>query len=298
MPSKKILWDIPAGKTFQRRQRCALDRVCPHTSWVSPIKSPASWVLACQAHWPLPRCAQADPKLKYPSVTVKMSQAQDEQRLDRHWECSEGQPRKRPWSFSVYAQGVGRQLLKRGQTHILSCCLFSYFPDPETRSQQFSGSSRAAALLGAVKHSPRCFWYTPRLLKSGQITEGWDVIPNLPRAGAECGHLAKAAPAPQCPVSVASRIHAVGEMNHLLPWPGQQLIVYVKATLLGRSLPPHPSYAVISAQQQPLGSTNGHSWGPESPAQRRMEGRLLSCPLAALLPTQRKGSVSKEEVGL
>lgn len=121
------------------------------------------------------------------------------------------------------------------------------------------------------------------------------MIPNLPRAGTECGHLANAAPAPQCPVSVASRIHALGEMNHLLLWPGQQLIVYVKATLLGRSLLPHPSYAVISAQQQPLGSTSGHSWGPESSAQRRIEGRLvfralwqLSSPLSGRAQCQRR----------
>lgn len=85
------------------------------------------------------------------------------------------------------------------------------------------------------------------------------MIPNLPRAGARCGRLAKATPVPQCPVNVASRIHAVGEMNHLLLWPGQQLIVHVKALLLGRFLPPHPSSVVISAQQQPLGSTSGHS---------------------------------------
>lgn len=99
------------------------------------------------------------------------------------------------------------------------------------------------------------------------------MIPNLPRAGAKCGHLAKAAPAPQCPVSVASRIHAVGEMNHLLLWPGRQLIVYVKAVLLGRSLPPHPSYVVISAQQQPLGSTSGHSQGPSRFTSPATEGR-------------------------
>lgn len=87
------------------------------------------------------------------------------------------------------------------------------------------------------------------------------MIPNLPRAGAKCGHLAKAAPAPQCPVSVASRIHAVGEMNHLLLWPGLPLIVCVKALLWGRSATP-PFLCRYLYPAAALGSTSSHSVGP------------------------------------
>lgn len=114
------------------------------------------------------------------------------------------------------------------------------------------------------------------------------MIPNLPRAGAKCGHLAKAAPVPRCPVSVASRIHAVGEMNHLRS-PGRQLIVYVKAELLGRSLPPHPSYVVISTRQQPWVAPVA-TLGAQTDSPAQAGGKAwLSCPLAALLHTQRKG---------
>lgn len=102
------------------------------------------------------------------------------------------------------------------------------------------------------------------------------MIPNLPRAGAKCGHLAKAAPAPQCPVSVASRIHAVGEMNHLLLWPGLPLIVCVKALLWGRSATP-PFLCCYLYPAAALGSTSSHSVGPNI-RQPDTEGSLSFVP--------------------
>lgn len=70
-------------------------------------------------------------------------------------------------------------------------------------------------------------------------------------------------PAPQCPVSVASRIHAVGEMNHLLLWPGLPLIVCVKALLWGRSATP-PFLCRYLYPAAALGSTSSHSVGPNT----------------------------------
>lgn len=143
MPSKRSL-GIPAGRTSQQRQ-------CVH--WTGsvrtplgshPIKSTASWVLACQVHWPLPRCK---PEALVPFVTVRIV-AQDEQ-----WPTSHGSTQRgSPGSCHGHSQCMPRAWAggssRRGHTHNLSCCLFSYSPDPETSSEQFSGNNRGRCSLG------------------------------------------------------------------------------------------------------------------------------------------------------
>lgn len=91
----------------------------------------------------------------------------------------------------------------------------------------------------------------------------------------------------------------MGEMNHLLLRPGRQLIVYVKALLLGGFCHPTlplllslPSSSPWVAPAATLRAQTGYQ--PKMP-----QGKAcLLCPLAALLPTQRKGRVSEEEARL
>lgn len=131
-------------------------------------------------------------------------------------------------------------------------------------------------------------------MKSGPLPEGLDLIPRLHREPERHPRLAKAAPVPQCPPSTASGLHAVWDMNHLLPW-RRRLIVYVKARLLGGSCHPTFPVPVISAPQQRLGSASGRRAPLEaktdfpaavSPEVWREFSRF-SWPLAAVQPSGR-----------
>lgn len=90
-----------------------------------PIKSTASWVPACQVHWPLPCCVQGSLKLRYPSVTVGMLLRTDNDLTGCGVLRGAAQGATMVILFPVCAQGVGRRELKEGQAHVPPCCLSS-----------------------------------------------------------------------------------------------------------------------------------------------------------------------------
>lgn len=112
--------------------------------------------------------------------------------------------------------GMGRCEFRERVRHPSSFA--SLIPKPDLRN--FSRESRSLCSLRCSRTLPTLFGYTPRLLKSGQIPEGWGVIPQPAPGGSKVWAPGQGFPSPSVPSKLASRIHAVGEMNHLLLWPG------------------------------------------------------------------------------
>ena len=127
--------------------------------------------------------------------------------------------------------------------------------------------------------------------------------PQPTQGAGEASARGQGCPVPQRPTSAASRLHAVQDVNHLLPRPAAARCLR-ESRALGRILPPHlscacylcPTAAPGQRQRWP-GSSRGQN---RFPSRRRPESPEGSRPPLLFLgssPVWRKGSVSERKLG-